>query len=232
MIVRYLTPYCTSIIVFSILLAANAVSAALPLCAPGRPEIIVQPTSSVTELDNRHDLRDMQTLAGMGKAAHSMRAPIALGLTLTEVIATSRVMTETSTTPSGNGCAVVTRLEVTFGFTPHKIYIPRHFTPMSCPYNIIYAHEMRHVDTDRALLDSQLPQVRATIIKAMPDLAVVRGNSEAEMTGILHQRINNLLRSLQSDFIRQRHQRQALVDSQEEYARIGASCSGQLQQRP
>jgi hypothetical protein len=218
--------------ILAILAATPGGAAAQPQCSNGAPEIILRPMIGVAQLDNTRTQREMQLLAGTAAATHAARTPMTLGLTLTEVIATSRIMAETVTDRLGEGCAAINRLEVAFGFAQHKIYIPQHFAPMSCAYNIIYAHEMRHVETDRALLDSQLPQLRTGIMRALPDMAVVTGGTEAEMTAMLHERIDRLLRRLQSDFIQEREQRQAQVDSPDEYARIAASCEGQLRQRP
>ena len=130
-------------------------------CSAPAPILTLTPVSRPEILDNTHSQRDMQSLSGLGNAVHSYRVPLALGLTLTQVTTTTRL----TVAINGGGwgrekCAILQNLDIGFGFTPHTIYIPREFAPMTCAYNAIYSHEIKHVETDRRL-EALVAQMKA-----------------------------------------------------------------------
>lgn len=76
-------------------------------------------------VDNSKSQRELQSLSGVGQSSHSARIPVALGLTLTQVMTTSRLTAEIASGGwMGPKCATLQSLNVGFGFSPHMIYIP------------------------------------------------------------------------------------------------------------
>lgn len=171
----------------------------------------------------------IQQLSGLGQIVHSNRIPLAMGLTLTQVKTTTQITAQIESSWDGQKCASLKELVIGFGFSPHTIYIPSEFAPMSCAYNAIYSHEIQHVQTDRALLTRQLPSVREQIIRQTAQIGVLNGTSEQDLQNQLRQKLEVILTNVQNTFTHERQREQALVDSPAEYARVGSSCNGMIQ---
>jgi ElaB/YqjD/DUF883 family membrane-anchored ribosome-binding protein len=196
-------------------------------CAAVQARVTIIPLWGVETLDNSKSQQEVQALSGL-QQAHAIRGVVALGLTITDIVMNTRLRTEVLSLGGQPVCANLSELRLEFGFTPHIIYIPAQFKPMTCAYNAIYAHEARHVAVDRELLQRELPQLQARLNQELPALAKIYGDDAAAMRQTLSQRLDHMLKTLQADFIRRRQAAQAIIDSPAEYARVGASCDGEL----
>ncbi|MBP7253830.1 MAG: hypothetical protein KBA75_10155 [Alphaproteobacteria bacterium] len=201
-------------------------------CAAATAPIVkLEPLSGSANVDNSKSQRELQSLSGVGQSSHSTRIPVALGLTLTQVMTTSRLTAEIASGGwTGPKCATLQSLNVGFGFSPHMIYIPYEFAPNTCAYNAIYSHEIQHVNTDQALLKSHLPAIKSKIMAGVAALPPITGNDDAAMQKTMKDQLERLLTDIQTDFTRVRQLEQAKVDNPNEYARVGNSCGGIIKQ--
>lgn len=200
-------------------------------CIATTPVVTLEPLSGNADIDNSKNQSALQSLSGVGQNIHSARIPLALGLTLTQVMTTSRLTASIEKTGwTGPKCATLQALHVGFGFSPHMIYIPHEFAPNTCAYNAIYSHEIQHVNTDLTLLKSRLPAIKGQIMARLAGLAPLTGDDDADLQKTMKGQLERLLTDIQTDFTRERQSAQAQVDNPNEYARVGNSCGGIIQQ--
>ncbi len=200
------------------------------LCAPTKPEIVITPLIGNVNLDNSHTQKEIQILSGVGQVNRSHYGSITLGLTLTSVTSNSRISAETRTDHQNRACAVITSLHISFGFSPHIVYIPKAYAPATCAYNAIYSHEMKHVNLDHEFLAEQVPLVQARLASSIPPIATVLGRDGDDLQKTLRQRVETVMTALQTEVSQTRQQRQALVDSPGEYMRVMNSCDDMIYQ--
>lgn len=206
--------------------AANAAS-----CARQNVTVTITPLISGSSINNQHRQASMQELSGIGDGVHHGGTPLALGLTLTRVINTTRINAWLQNDFfSGEACGAVSAVEVSFGFEPHTIYIPAEFTPQSCAYNAIYAHEARHVAMDEAVLQDQLPLLEARIKQAVSAIPPAQGRDAAAVQATLKAQIEQIMEAEMRAFSMVRERAQARVDSPAEYAMVSQSCGGIIRQ--
>ena len=223
-------PCFLSLMAFFILMTATVTGDAAT-CAPQTVAVTVTPLIGGSSINNEHRQASMQQLSGIGDGMQHGTVPLALGLTLTRIINTARISAYLQNDFIGNGaCGALTALDVEFGFEPHTIYIPAEFAPQSCAYNAIYAHEARHVATDRAILEDHLPILLARIKEAAASIAPVYGVDPAAVQATLKAQIEQIMEAEMQSFSRGRERAQARVDSVEEYAMVSQSCGGIIRQ--
>ena len=127
---------------------------------------------------------------------------------------------------SGYEC-ISPRIGVSLYYIPIVIYIGSEFAPGTCSYDEILAHEMRHLKT---YLD-HLPKVESVVRKALSDrfdnkpLYARSGQARAALqreidTGWMPYMKRELIRV---------EEKQALIDTPQEYARLSRVCSGEVQ---
>jgi hypothetical protein len=205
--------------------AANGTVAA-PLCAGAVPQLVVNPLwNDAPQLDHNRTQSYIQALAGLQGASFKGSTFLALGLTVTEIRLRSQMNTEI--VAAADGCVVERTLTVSIGFPAHMVYIPAAFSKGSCAYNLIYAHEMRHVQTDWLLLDDAVARVRSRLIPLLPVLrapAQPPAADAAPATPQHKQQIEAVLRAVQTELMRERQARQSQVDTTEEYTRLQTEC--------
>ncbi len=204
--------------------------AASAACLATSPQVTVTPVSGTANIDNGKSQSAIQSLSGIEGSSHGARVPMALGLTLTQVMTSSRLTVAVTTAGwGGRKCASLQAVSIDFGFSPHTIYIPREFAPNSCAYNAIYSHEIQHVNTDLALLNRRIAAIRASITTALSGGVAIEGDDTLLLQKTIKDRLEASLTRLQADFTRERQTAQALIDSPSEYARVGNSCGGIMQ---
>ena len=127
---------------------------------------------------------------------------------------------------SGYEC-ISPRIAVSLYYIPIIIYIGSEFSPGTCAYDEILAHEMRHLKT---YLD-HLPKVESVVRKALSErfdnkpLYARRGQARAALqrevdTGWMPYMKRELVRV---------EAKQVLIDTPQEYARLSRVCKGEVQ---
>lgn len=149
-----------------------------------------------------------------------------LGLTKTEsrveIKLAGAVLQDTASTYE----CVAPQISVRIFYAPIVIYVGSEFTPGSCAYQQILAHEMRHL---RAYLD-HLPIVEQLVRAALEHrfqnrpLYAPSGTASAALG---HEIDSGWLPYIKFEMAKVELQQNA-IDSPQEYARLGASCNGDI----
>ncbi|MCK6391297.1 MAG: hypothetical protein L6Q40_09815 [Azonexus sp.] len=153
-----------------------------------------------------------------------------LGLTIGKAQIRASSRSSLRRDPSGQWECATHQITIAYGFQPITLYVGREFPPDSCGFREIHAHEMRHAqiyqEGARRLLDEITASLQARFDNA-PPVRVPAGSTSVAVQQELNTRwipyIQRLLGALESQ--------QRDVDSPEEYARVKASCQGEIQQR-
>ena len=173
-------------------------------------------------IDNSKSFRALTQLKG-GAPANAY----VLGLTRTqsrlEINLNGSILQDPRT---GYEC-ISPRIDVSLYYIPIVIYVGSEFSPGSCAYDEILAHEMRHLKT---YLD-HLPKVESVVRKALSDrfdnkpLYARSGQARAALqrevdTGWMPYMKRELVKV---------EQKQTLIDTPQEYARLSRVCKGEVQ---
>jgi hypothetical protein len=185
--------------------------------APARFHVDVVPLT-VTE-DDTTGVAELTTKSGASPQQHRT-----YGLTVVnfghETDSRLHMLEEKS---SGRTCATPD-IDVALSMRPATVYIARELSGNACQHEATRQHEMQHVDAYRTLLDEAAVQLRAELP------ATVAASWTGPSAGDIRARFDAEMRSFMRDFMRAQHQRlaerQALIDTPEEYERVGRACRG------
>ena len=150
-----------------------------------------------------------------------------LGLTKTESRISIGLNAEILGDPQSGQECIAPHIEVSLSYVPIVIYIGSEFSPGTCAYQEILAHEMRHL---KAYLD-HLPKVeilvRAALKKRFTEKPIYApvGQSKA----MLEQEIDGGWMPYIKNEMGKVEQLQAAIDSPQEYARLSKVCKGEVQ---
>lgn len=124
-------------------------------------------------------------------------------------------------------CGQVKAMKVEMGFRDNTVYVAKELPRRSCPYKTVLAHEEKHVAVDQQLLEEYTDKVKVYLAKAAEEAGMKRMISapaiDEQLNEIMNAHINYISKQMEDE----RKQRQAAIDSEEEYARVSASCDGQ-----
>ena len=126
---------------------------------------------------------------------------------------------------SGYEC-VAPRVEIKLNYSPVLIYVGNEFTPGSCAYKTILEHEQRHL---KAYMDN-LTRVEKVVRDALnrrfegKPLYAPAGTAQSA----LQHEINSVWMRFINDEFDKGKVEQAKIDTPQEYARLGASCNGEI----
>jgi hypothetical protein len=127
--------------------------------------------------------------------------------------------------PSGYEC-VAPQITVRLFYDPVVIYVGREFPAGSCSYAQILAHELRHM---KVYLD-HLPVVEKAVRAALANRFEGRplyAPSGTARSALEHEINSGWLPYIRAEMAKVELQ-QAQIDSAQEYARLGASCNGEI----
>jgi hypothetical protein len=126
---------------------------------------------------------------------------------------------------SGYEC-VAPQITVRLFYDPVVIYVGREFPVGSCSYQQILAHELRHL---KVYLD-HLPVVEAAVRAALAhrfEAKPLYAPSGTARSALEHEVNSGWLPYIRAEMAKVELQQEA-IDSAQEYARLGASCQGEI----
>ena len=126
---------------------------------------------------------------------------------------------------SGYEC-VAPQITVRLFYDPVVIYVGREFPVGSCSYDQILAHELRHL---KAYLN-HLPVVETTVRAALAhrfEAKPLYAPSGTARSAFAHEVNSGWLPYIKAEMAKVELQQEA-IDSAQEYARLGASCKGEI----
>jgi len=121
---------------------------------------------------------------------------------------------------------IAPRVELTLNYSPVLIYVGNEFVPGSCAYQVILEHEQRHL---QAYMDN-LVRVEKVVRDALNkrfDARPLYAPSGTVMSALEHE-INSVWFPFIRDEFDKGKDKQALIDTPEEYARMGKVCNGAI----
>jgi hypothetical protein len=91
-------------------------------------------------------------------------------------------------------------------------------------------HEQKHVSVNRAILNEYAPKIAQKLQDYLRMNGVFKEANPDYATSLLNQKLKAILDDMSMRIFTENQRRQQLVDSPEEYRRVGATCNGQLVQ--
>lgn len=205
---------------------------ALPLSTPGRADPcdeLPKPSVKVERLPTRLALNTTYSIAALNNLGASVARPghQVLGLTRGTASTSLGAQTPGMVDSRRRWECVSPQIILRYGFSPLTVYVGREFPPGSCAHREIYDHEMRHVKTYEDHL--------VAIEKELSDTLSARFATGAPWRGPAGETAARLQRELDERWlpyvqrqIRRVEEAQALIDTDEEYARVADACDGAI----
>lgn len=127
---------------------------------------------------------------------------------------------------TGLQCVWPEKVTVTVSYTA-KVYIAKNYPRGGCRDIETRKHELRHVNTDMALLEGGVPKIRAAIEKIMKQPAKSGPVDDAGAGAIRQSLLTRIKDAVSLELKRiekQRTKRHAAIDSAAEYTRLSRAC--------
>jgi len=173
-------------------------------------------------IDNTRSLRALTTMKGPAPANAYV-----LGITRTE----SRMSVGMDGTilrdPLTKHECVAPKIEVNLYYIPIVIYIGSEFSPGTCAYKEILAHEMRHLNTYLDHLPKVETKVRAALEKRFGNKPLYAPTGQAMV--LLKREVDTGWMPYIKSELTQVEAAQAAIDTPREYARLSKICKGEVQ---
>jgi hypothetical protein len=129
---------------------------------------------------------------------------------------------------TGRGCVWFDRVEVTLRLDP-KIYIARDLQNKECWFREVFAHEAKHIEEDRALLEKYRRVVAQGLTFAFADtrdyaVGPIGASGMDTVRNYLENNVVDTVGGLINRMMRERAQRQQAIDNIGEYMQISRKC--------
>ncbi|HEY8191396.1 MAG TPA: hypothetical protein VIG74_03145 [Alphaproteobacteria bacterium] len=129
---------------------------------------------------------------------------------------------------TGRGCVWFDRVEVTLRLDP-KIYIARDLQNKECWFREVFAHEAKHIEEDRALLEKYRRVFAQALTFAFADtrdyaVGPIGASGMDTVRDYLENNVVDAVGGLMNRLMRERAQRQQGIDSIGEYIQISRRC--------
>ncbi len=128
-------------------------------------------------------------------------------------------------------CIWVTGAFANVTLLTRNIFVGKEYLRGSCEYRAILDHELRHAQTDDAVIRAHLPRIQETLRQAIIQAGVVgpvQQDEQSDARRNLDTAVANGFRAAISRLNEDRKIRQAKVDTPEEYQRVAEMCPSGL----
>ena len=131
------------------------------------------------------------------------------------------------TNPNTNEvCMYYGAINVSFHIFP-TIYIASEYPPGTCMHNAIKAHELKHINTDRQIVNKYARLVGQAVqneIRSKPIYGPVPVANQAAIESQVKQRMNRIMTFYSTAMDAERRKLQQQVDNLQEYERVNHLC--------
>lgn len=208
---------------------APAPPAATGSCPPGPPATIkVERLFTEPAIDFSRDSIQISAVTNGAVVAPLAPGERRNGATLSNQISRFDIDQAFETMPDGTVCGRVRGISGRFGFVGTKILVASELEQDECLKNEVLAHETRHVETVKAILDDYAPRMEAALTRVAAELNAVPGSSRWTLRMKIRTAVdaaqNEVMMAANEEHVR----RQLALDTPEEYARVDASCGGRM----
>lgn len=187
------------------------------------PSVTLQRLSAPVDLDTHYGYREITHLSAELARPDSR----VLGLTRGQAKVRIDLRIASYGEPSGRWECASPQLVIDYGYQPMTVYIAREFPVGSCAYEQIYQHELRHVQTYQQHLASIEQELLSTLRSRFATGAPWRG-PRGQTRQVLQRELEDRWLPYISKEMEKVESAQAQIDSPEEYARVAASCGGEI----
>lgn len=167
----------------------------------------------------QHELDLSQNAAQLGARGAAVAGRLVLGITSAQMKSTVSAAGNALTAPLSRRYCVRPQVEVTLAVEPLRVAIAREQPPGSCEHGLTLRHEMKHVLVYERFLQEVVAQVEAELKAQIGDQVrhfASRADGERELPLLIERTVKPLIEA----GMRQAQQRQAAIDTPEEYARL------------
>jgi hypothetical protein len=190
------------------------------------PSVTLKRLFEQASVDTHYNVRELthlgSALAPPGKAV--------LGLTRGTALVKFSSTTQAYLDPTRRWECASPQITLSFGYSPLFVYVANEFPEGSCAYREIYQHELRHVATYRDHLATIENDLAATLNRRFATGSPWRG-AAGQTQAQLQREFNERWLPYVKRQIDRVSSAQALIDTPEEYARVTASCNGEISRR-
>jgi hypothetical protein len=188
-----------------------------------QPSVTVTLLEAPVTLDIRYGFRALTNMgAELGPPGQAI-----LGLTHGEAVVQFETQIPSYIDRTGRWECASPQIKVIYGFKPMTVYVANEFPAGSCAYREIHAHELRHVKTYQEHLAGIEKEINELLKKRFATGSPWRGP-----VGGTQSRLEEELDSRWLPYLKRRIEQvkmaQALIDTPQEYARVAASCNGEI----
>jgi hypothetical protein len=187
------------------------------------PSVTVKRLEEPITLDTSYNYKSITVL---GSSEHRPAKRV-LGLTRGHATVKFNVQVSSIADHSGRWECSSPKIAVSFGYSPITVYVASEFPAGSCAYNEIHQHEMRHVNAYQAHLQSIEAEISETLERRFATHAPWRG-PVGQTRSMLEKEMHDRWLPYIKREIERVEASQALIDTPEEYARVGESCNGEI----
>lgn len=188
-----------------------------------KPSVTLKRYEEPISLDTRTSVRTL-TLLGPVQMRPGKQV---LGLTRGTATVRFETRVESYIDRSGQWECASPQITVSYGFSPMTVYVAREFPAGTCAYNEIYQHELRHVNAYQAHLKGIEKDIADTLGARFTSSGPWRG-PRGQARARLQQELEERWAPYVKREINKVDATQALIDTPEEYARVAASCNGEI----
>lgn len=199
-------------------------------CIPDTPpQINIIPTTDEVEYDFNQDTRRLSQF----DVRHSPYAPGVKtqikGLHSGRIELNSKFQANTFLNHrTDEVCIHYSQIDIYFHIDP-KIYITREHLPGTCQHKVIHEHELKHLMTDRQLINEYSRKIGEAIERDLYQYGYIWGPMPAQDKDMTLMEMQDSLKNVVDPFLeelkKERHARQAAIDTIEEYERIRKACA-------
>jgi hypothetical protein len=172
------------------------------------------------------------SLKAIGRLTRIEFHQMALGATASREVAFALITLRSVASPRGGICAYATRVTLTLGLTARAIHIASDFAGTEpCVYDLILAHEKRHVALDDRIMKAAAASLRRNAARRFDDIDGVWGSDPEAARDALQRRIEAGEDELRAEIEAVRIEAHAAqIDTPQERHRLVAACGGRLKQ--
>ncbi len=134
---------------------------------------------------------------------------------------------------SGNDvCMFMKKVQYKIIYSP-EVYIASDYKKIGCTYSVIATHEKRHTDADTQTITDYIPEIRSVIQNYFRNLPPQEAfdendmkNQELRMMKAYRESVQESMKPIWDRLYQTRDQRQAAIDTPQNYKRDWALCPG------
>lgn len=127
--------------------------------------------------------------------------------------------------PSGAWCLWPRAVEAELGYSETTVYVSRDYSPGTCAFDAVLAHEYEHVAINERVVDDHVDRLRRVLASAArrgfpmigPDPEILRARGQAMM--------DTTFRDALAPLLAERTQRNAAIDTEHSYRVLNQQCT-------